>query len=153
MGPARSSRASHRQPNLWATAKGQQKVLATTSVAYFSCENRERRIRANADRRGLAGIDIDKAIAGIVAAIEDELYQSAVKTRMAKLERERGEITAWLAALPQYVPECVPALPKSTNIRSRGPADAHRSARCRPTSALSLPKPKSCQSATGRFRP
>src|SRR3546814_6088587 len=52
---------------------------------HINRENRERRIQADADARALARID--KAVAGIMAAIEDGLYQPTMKVRMAELER------------------------------------------------------------------
>ncbi len=44
-------------------------------AAHINRENREQRIQADADTRALA--KIDKAVAGIMAAIEDGLYQPA----------------------------------------------------------------------------
>jgi DNA invertase Pin-like site-specific DNA recombinase len=77
-------------------------------TAHINRENRERRIEADADRRALA--KIDKAVAGIMAAIEDGLYQPAMKARMAELEREKAEITARLAEAPQDVPDIHPGI-------------------------------------------
>ncbi len=77
-------------------------------AAHINRENREQRIQAEADRRGLARID--KAVAGIIAAIEDGLYQPAMKARMDELERERVEITARLAEAPQEVPDVHPGI-------------------------------------------
>ena len=71
-------------------------------------ENREQRIQAEADRRAL--VKIDKAVAGIMAAIEDGLYQPAMKARMAELEDERCEIAARLAEAPQGVPDVHPGM-------------------------------------------
>lgn len=75
---------------------------------HINRENRERRIQADADRRALARVD--KAVAGIMAAIEDGLYQPSMKARMAELERERGEITTRLAQAPQDVPDVHPGI-------------------------------------------
>ncbi len=77
-------------------------------AAHINRENREQRIQADADRRGLARID--KAVAGIMAAIEDGLYQPAMKARMAELEREKAEITARLAGAPADVPDVHPGM-------------------------------------------
>jgi DNA invertase Pin-like site-specific DNA recombinase len=77
-------------------------------AAHINRENREQRIQADADRRGLARID--KAVAGIMAAIEDGLYQPAMKARMAELERKRVEITARLAEAPQGIPDIHPGI-------------------------------------------
>ena len=62
--------------------------------------NREHRIQADADTRALA--KIDKAVAGIMAAIEDGLYQPSMKARISELEREKAEITARLAGMTCY---------------------------------------------------
>jgi DNA invertase Pin-like site-specific DNA recombinase len=83
-------------------------AAVTAYAAHINRENREQRIQADADRRGLARID--KAVAGIIAAIEDGLYQPAMKARMAELERERIEITARLAEAPQEVPDVHPGI-------------------------------------------
>src|SRR3546814_2197866 len=85
-------------------------------TAHINRENRERRIEADAGRRALA--KIDKAVAGIVAAIEDGLYQPAMKARMAELEREKAEITARLVEAPQDVPDIHPGDRKSTRLNS-----------------------------------
>ncbi|WP_338426374.1 recombinase family protein [Sphingopyxis kveilinensis] len=77
-------------------------------AVHINRENRERRIQADADRRGLARID--KAVAGIMAAIEDGLYQPAMKVRMAELDREKAEITARLAEAPVDIPDVHPGI-------------------------------------------
>ena len=69
-------------------------AAVTAYANHINRENRERRIQADADRRALA--QVDKAVAGIMAAIEDGLYQPVMKARMAELERERQEIAARL---------------------------------------------------------
>jgi hypothetical protein len=77
-------------------------------AAHINRENRQQRIAADADRRGLARIDT--AVAGIMAAIEDGMYQPAMKARMAELERERAEIAARLAEAPQSLPDVHPGI-------------------------------------------
>lgn len=77
-------------------------------AAHINREYRERRIQADADRRALARVD--KAVAGIMAAIEDGLYQPSMRARMAELERERIEIAARLAEAPQDVPDVHPGI-------------------------------------------
>ena len=86
------------------------KIDAAVAVyaAHINRENREQRLAADGDRRGLARID--KAVAGIMAAIEDGMYQPAMKVRMAELERERAEITARLAEAPQGIPDIHPGI-------------------------------------------
>jgi len=71
-------------------------------------QNRERRARAGADTAALT--KIDKAVAGIMAAIEDGLYQPAMKARMAELERQRAEIEARLALAPPAIPDMHPGI-------------------------------------------
>lgn len=87
---------------------GKIEAAVAAYAGYINRENRERRIQADADRRGLARIE--RAVAGIMAAIEDGLYQPAMKARMAELERERAEITAPLAEAPADVPDVHPGI-------------------------------------------
>lgn len=77
-------------------------------AAHINRENRERRIQAEADARALA--KIERAVAGILAAIEDGLYQPVMKARMAELERDRAEITVRLAEAPPHIPDVHPAI-------------------------------------------
>ena len=70
--------------------------------------NRHRRAQADADQKALP--KIERAIAGIMTAIEDGLYQPAMKARMAELERERVEISARLAEARQDVPDVHPGM-------------------------------------------
>ncbi|WP_194954762.1 recombinase family protein [Sphingopyxis solisilvae] len=77
-------------------------------VAHINGENRERRIQADADVRALA--KIDRAVAGIMAAIEDGLYQPSMKARMAELEQVKEEIAARLAEAPQNIPDIHPGV-------------------------------------------
>lgn len=75
-------------------------------AAYATCinhENRERRIQADADARALA--KVERAVAVIMAAIEDGLYQPTMKARVAELEREKAEITARLVEAPPDIPD------------------------------------------------
>ena len=77
-------------------------------AAHINRENREQRIQADADARALA--KVERAIVGIMAAIEDGLYQSSMKARMAELEREKADITSRLAEAPQDVPDIHPGI-------------------------------------------
>lgn len=54
--------------------------------------NRDRRAQVQGDRKALA--KVEKAIAGLISAIEDGMYQPSMKDRMDDLEREKAEITA-----------------------------------------------------------
>jgi len=71
-------------------------------------QNRERRVQTETDTAALA--KIGKAVAGIMAAIEDGLYQPAMKARMAELERQRAEIEARLAMVPPAIPDVHPGI-------------------------------------------
>src|SRR3546814_12236042 len=77
-------------------------------AAYINRENREQRIQADADARALA--KIERAVAGIMAAIEDGLYQPTMKARMAELERDREEITARLVEAQPIIPDVHPGI-------------------------------------------
>jgi site-specific DNA recombinase len=75
-------------------------------AAHISELNRERLVRAETDTVALA--KVEKGIAGMIAAIEDGLYQPAMKVRMTELERQKAEIAARLAQAPQPVPAIHP---------------------------------------------
>lgn len=77
-------------------------------AAHINRENRERRVQADADTHALA--KIERGIAGIIAAIEDGMYQPVMKARMAELEREKAEITARLAEAPADIPDVHPGI-------------------------------------------
>ena len=77
-------------------------------AAHINRENREQRVQADADTRALARIE--RAIAGIMAAIEDGLYQPTMKSRMAELDREKADVTARLAEAPQAIPDVHPGI-------------------------------------------
>ncbi len=68
--------------------------------------NHDRRAQHEADRRALD--KIDRAIAGIIAAIEDGMYQPAMKARMDELERQKTEITERMAQAPSDLPDVHP---------------------------------------------
>lgn len=68
--------------------------------------NRDRHAQADADQKALQ--KIDRAIAGIMAAIEDGLYQPSMKARMNELERDKAEIFARMAQSPADIPDVHP---------------------------------------------
>jgi site-specific DNA recombinase len=68
--------------------------------------NRERRAQNEADRRELD--KIDRAVAGILAAIEDGMYQPVMKARMEELERRKAELAERLAQAPADLPDVHP---------------------------------------------
>ena len=68
--------------------------------------NHDRRAQNEADRRTLD--KIDRAIAGIIATIEDGMYQPAMKARMEELERQKTEIAERMAQAPADLPDVHP---------------------------------------------
>mgnify|MGYP003150535940 FL=1 len=68
--------------------------------------NRERRAQAVLARQKLE--KVERGIAGIMSAIEDGMYQSAMKSRMEELEQEKQEIIARMDEVPQDVPDIHP---------------------------------------------
>lgn len=73
--------------------------------------NHERRAQQEADRRTLA--KIERAIAGIISAIEDSMCQPSMKARMDELERQKAEMNIRLSRAPANVPDVHPNI--STN--------------------------------------
>lgn len=69
-------------------------------------QNHERRAQTEIDRKALA--KLERGIAGIMAAIEDGMYQPAMKARMDDLERQKAEIMARMAEAPADVPDIHP---------------------------------------------
>ncbi|WP_413992439.1 recombinase family protein [Labrys okinawensis] len=70
--------------------------------------NQERRLQGEQDRKALE--KIERAIAGIMAAIEDGMYQPSMKARMEDLERQKAEITVRLAEAPANAPDLHPSI-------------------------------------------
>jgi DNA invertase Pin-like site-specific DNA recombinase len=68
--------------------------------------NHDRRAQAESDHRALQ--KIERAIAGIMAAIEDGMYQPSMKARMDELERQKAEITERLVHASADVPDVHP---------------------------------------------
>ena len=68
--------------------------------------NRQRRAQGEHDRKVLD--KIEKAIAGIIAAIEDGMYQPSMKARMDELERQKAEIIARQSKAPSDTPDVHP---------------------------------------------
>ena len=69
-------------------------------------QKQDRRAQTAADRQALP--KVERAIAGIIAAIEDGMYQPAMKARMAELERQKVEMSARLAADTPQLPDVNP---------------------------------------------
>lgn len=68
--------------------------------------NHDRRAQAESDHRALQ--KIERAISGIMAAIEDGMYQPSIKARIDELERQKSEITERLAQAPADIPDLHP---------------------------------------------
>ena len=84
-------------------------AVASAVRAYAEETNRrnhERRAEAEVDRRALT--KVERGIKGIMAAIEDGMYQPAMKARMDELERQKVEIEARLGEASADVPDIHP---------------------------------------------
>ncbi|MGY3496320.1 recombinase family protein [Bradyrhizobium sp. USDA 4502] len=68
--------------------------------------NHDRRAQAETDHRALQ--KIERAVAGIMAAIEDGLYQPSMRARMDELERQKAEITARQSQAPANITDVHP---------------------------------------------
>ncbi|UUP17070.1 recombinase family protein [Nitratireductor thuwali] len=77
--------------------------------------NRERRVQVEVDRKALQ--KIEQAMAAIIAAIEDGMYQPAMKARMEELERKKAEIKDRMAQAPADVPYVHPNIANVYKIR------------------------------------
>jgi hypothetical protein len=112
-------------------------------------QNQARRAQAEADRKALT--KMERAIAGIIQAIEDGLYQPTMKARIAELERQKAEIEARLCAAEPQLPDVNPNVaelyrrkvkrwpaswPHSRAAAYHRPAQRHRTARCLPARAV-----------------
>ena len=69
-------------------------------------QNHERRAQVEADRRSLE--KINRGVKGILDAIEDGMYQPAMKARMSELEQQKAEIEKRLEDAPADLPDVHP---------------------------------------------
>jgi len=69
-------------------------------------QNHERRAQVEADRHSLE--KINRGIKGIPDAIEDGMYQPAMKARMSELEQQKAEIEKRLEDAPADLPDVHP---------------------------------------------
>ncbi len=72
--------------------------------------NQARRAQVQVDQKALDRID--RSIRGIITAIEDGMYQPAMKARMQELERQKAEIAARMADIPADLPDVNPNVSK-----------------------------------------
>ena len=77
--------------------------------------NHDQRAQAADGQKALARIE--KAIASILAAIEDGMYQPSMKARMDELERQKVEIIARLAETPDDIPDIHPNIGNVYRLR------------------------------------
>jgi hypothetical protein len=85
-------------------------------------QNQAHRAQAEADRKALA--KIERAIAGIMSAVEDGLYQPTMKARLAELERQKAEIEARLCAGEPELPDVNPNVAELYRRKVKHLADA-----------------------------
>jgi hypothetical protein len=78
-------------------------------------QNHERRAQAEVDRR--THEKIERSIKGITDAIEDGMYQPAMKVRMAELVQQKVEIEARLAEAPADLPDVHPNIAEHYRTR------------------------------------
>jgi site-specific DNA recombinase len=84
-------------------------AVAVAVRAYAEETNRQnhaRRAQAEVDHRSLE--KINRAIKGILDAIEDGMYQPAMKARMSELEQQKADIEKRLAEAPFNLPDVHP---------------------------------------------
>ena len=81
-------------------------VAVRAYVEETNRQNHERRAQAETSRRALE--KIDRGIKGILEAIEDGMYQPAMKARMSELEQQKAEIEKRLAEAPADLPDVHP---------------------------------------------
>ena len=81
--------------------------LAAAAVRAYAEEtnrqNHERRAQSETSRRALE--KIERSIKGIMDAIEDGMYQAAMKARIEELVQQKAEIDARLAEAPADLPD------------------------------------------------
>jgi site-specific DNA recombinase len=68
-------------------------------------QNHERRAQAEADRRSLE--KVNRGMKGILDAIEDGMYQPAMKARMSELAQQKAEMEKRLEDAPADLPDVI----------------------------------------------
>jgi DNA invertase Pin-like site-specific DNA recombinase len=85
-------------------------------------QNHERRAQTDTDRQALP--KIERAIKGIMAAIEDGMYQPAMKARMAELEGQKAELETRLRKAAPDLPDVNPNIAEVYRQKIERLADA-----------------------------
>ena len=99
------------------------KLVSSQAVAEAVKAYAEEMNRLNHDRRAQVAIDgknlakVEKAIAGIISAIEDGMYQPSMKARMDDLERQKADITARLSQARDDIPDIHPNIANLYRLR------------------------------------
>lgn len=125
--PLRSPRSVQR----WQDARIEERVLCGLKDRLVSAEsvaeavrayaeemnrlNRERRAQAQADRKALE--KIERAIAGVIVAIADGMYQPSTKARTEELERQKAEIMGRMAEAGADMPDVHPHIANTYRFR------------------------------------
>jgi site-specific DNA recombinase len=78
-------------------------------------QGRERRAQAETSRRTLE--KIERGIKGILDAIEDGMYQPAMKARMSELAQQKAETEARLAEAPADLPDVHPNIAEHYRVK------------------------------------
>ena len=81
-------------------------MARVTHDAQTNRQNHERQAQAEADRRALE--KLERGIKGIMDAIEDGMYQPAMKARRDELAQQKAEIEARLSEAPVDLPDIHP---------------------------------------------
>ncbi len=84
--------------------------------------NHQRRGQAEADRQALQ--KVERAIKGIMAAIEDGLYQPSMKARMAELERQKADVEGRIRKAPIDLPDVNPNIAEIYRVKVAALSDA-----------------------------
>jgi site-specific DNA recombinase len=99
-------------------------------------QNQARRAQTDADRNALP--KIERAIRGIMAAIEDGMYQPAMKTRMTELEQQKVETEERLREVAPDLPDVNPNIAEVYRRKVTRLADALADGRAGPEVAAAI---------------
>ena len=100
-------------------------AVAEAVRAYHQEMNRQNlhvRAQSEADRHALT--KIERALSGIMAAIEDGLYEPTMKARMTDLEKQKAEIVARVSTAQPPLPDMNPNIAEIYRRRVERLADA-----------------------------